>query len=518
MIKPILAFIFLIVSFHCYSQNTFIKGIGITEMSPGVKQAIELNDGSIVCMGPIQDFVAEGYYVLKLTPSFNPIWIKNFGEWASWGQDEPVNIFETPDSGIMIICRSYHSDISGDYSDGLLLLKYNSNGDTIFQKRYMGNFWGPFHMYQYADGSLLCVVNSIEAPVNDSSSMHIIKLDMNANITWTKSFKTTFNAKTYFIKPFQNSFFLYGSTDYPDTNQGYLKNVFLQKLDSSGNVIWAKTYSIPNFNLTPFKMFVLNDGRILTINNKILMSFDSTGIPIVTKRADNFIIRDCILSTDSTVEILGRIQDTTTFIGNFILKTNLVFDTIALTQLPNVNNFSLESISHTLDNGYLVSAMAFQDSSFYLIKSDSFNFSNCTSVVPYTLLWSSDSVFYDTMFLSQDTLQNYYYFNNWYSDLNCTISFVNELCNFTSVDDEKKQNVTFYPNPFSTDAAIHATTPIDDSQIRIYNGLGVLVREEKISKLNSYKLHRNSLRDGLYFYELRSPNSELIGTGKFVIQ
>ncbi len=48
--------------------------------------------------------------------------------------------------------------------------------------------------------------------------------------------------------------------------------------------------------------------------------------------------------------------------------------------------------------------------------------------------------------------------------------------------------------------------------------MGSLVRDEPILNITSYTLHREGLSDGLYFYELRTNDSGLIGKGKFVIE
>jgi hypothetical protein len=87
--------------------------------------------------------------------------------------------------------------------------------------------------------------------------------------------------------------------------------------------------------------------------------------------------------------------------------------------------------------------------------------------------------------------------------------------------------IMLYPNPIHTTAKMSCShqlqsavsSPIDSQyQLRIYNTLGILIREEKILNLNSYILHRDELRDGMYFYELRTLDSELLGTGKFIVE
>ena len=78
---------------------------------------------------------------------------------------------------------------------------------------------------------------------------------------------------------------------------------------------------------------------------------------------------------------------------------------------------------------------------------------------------------------------------------------------------------TFSPNPLHTTAALNISdSRFKNAELKIYNTMGSLVREEEISNINSYILQRDDLGDGLYFYELLTPDSELIGVGKFVIE
>ncbi|MEO8086660.1 MAG: T9SS type A sorting domain-containing protein [Bacteroidota bacterium] len=81
------------------------------------------------------------------------------------------------------------------------------------------------------------------------------------------------------------------------------------------------------------------------------------------------------------------------------------------------------------------------------------------------------------------------------------------------------------PNPFHATAtlSIIVQNALVDCQLKIYNTLGVLVREEKRLNISpdshgDYTLQRDGLNDGLYFYELRADNYEHISSGKFIIE
>ncbi len=74
-------------------------------------------------------------------------------------------------------------------------------------------------------------------------------------------------------------------------------------------------------------------------------------------------------------------------------------------------------------------------------------------------------------------------------------------------------SANLFPNPFHT--SITVETQVEKSTMKIYNSLGVLVREEGISYYSTV-FNRNSLSDGIYFYRLSNEKGE-IASGKFVI-
>ncbi|MCX6274658.1 MAG: hypothetical protein NTV09_05590 [Bacteroidetes bacterium] len=96
---------------------------------------------------------------------------------------------------------------------------------------------------------------------------------------------------------------------------------------------------------------------------------------------------------------------------------------------------------------------------------------------------------------------------------------------FTNIDSVPTKRFSISPNPFHTSATLTVNRQLtpdsyqDGSlQLRIFNTMGALVRHEKIPNINSYILHRGILSEGLYFYELLTPDYELIGSGKFVVE
>jgi len=103
-------------------------------------------------------------------------------------------------------------------------------------------------------------------------------------------------------------------------------------------------------------------------------------------------------------------------------------------------------------------------------------------------------------------------------------SFADSVCatiNGIKNIDDVKTTTTIFPNPFHNTAELrfdNTRLAGDKIELKIYNTMGELVREEEILPVNSYILHRAGLSDGLYFYELRTHNYGPVDHGKFVIE
>jgi hypothetical protein len=94
------------------------------------------------------------------------------------------------------------------------------------------------------------------------------------------------------------------------------------------------------------------------------------------------------------------------------------------------------------------------------------------------------------------------------------ISSVNDLS-------EKNISITLSPNPFHTTATLEIRNlelGIKNVELKIYDVMGRMVREQQIVNRKSEIVNRDGLGDGLYFYQLRTKDYELIGTGKFVVE
>jgi len=543
MKKNIIPVFFLIAfSFHLHAQNGFLKKISTSYGIPNLIKAIETYDGSIVCLGRFdgntQDFVSG--FISKRTSTGAEVWTKTLGNnLPVWLFDDPVEIIETKDSCYLIVCNSMSSDRDGDYAQGFYLVKFTENGDTVFHKRYdnsLYEYWGPYSMIESDDGSLHCLINTTSYYSGysaDSSFMQLISLNKDGDIYRIKKFMTLSTTYALQIINHDNAFFIYGPTNAPDTSAWTLNHSFAAKIDSSGNVVWSKTYSSTADSIWAMKMLV-KDQNILLVgrtssfpNPFIATMLDSVGNPVFGKKFHKFRVYDFCFNPDSTLTWMGFLNDSINW-GHYLIKSDFFIDTLSLSNLSDSSylEFNSDYITSTSGNGILAGGSFWTntDTTFYLLKTDSTYASGCVLNPGVDSLLISPVLFtWDTLMLQVETPDTFYmsYPFPYLAEYDISMSNVFDVCILSSVSEMPTSSTNLYPNPFTERAMFEiesSKSKMRNCELHVYNTLGVLVRKEKISDLNSYILYRGSLSEGMYFYELRTTYSGITGTGKFIIQ
>ncbi len=90
-------------------------------------------------------------------------------------------------------------------------------------------------------------------------------------------------------------------------------------------------------------------------------------------------------------------------------------------------------------------------------------------------------------------------------------------CSFVSTV-KKTQNdpaLLFYPNPFHSEATLLIDESYENSQLLIYNVIGEYLRRQVIHG-KSTTLNRDQLPNGIYFFQIRKQNGQII-SGKFLV-
>ncbi len=179
-------------------------------------------------------------YVVKLDVNGDVVWTKVIGETSTF--DVGTSIIQTIDSSYVIAGYTQ----SGSNNKDILVIKLDMNGNVVWAKTIGGsNDDRVFSIVQTSDGGYALAGWTYSFGAG-SSDAYIIKLDSIGNVKWRKviggsssdvaSSIIQINDGSYVIAGYTSSF---GAGNY---------DVFVVKLDTVGNVIWARTVGGSNWD------------------------------------------------------------------------------------------------------------------------------------------------------------------------------------------------------------------------------------------------------------------------------
>lgn len=243
---------FVYATGHFFGQVDFNTGSGINNLS-----AYGVSD----------------IFILKLNSNGNFIWAKRMGalytdEGISIKTDKNANVYTfgefegvvdfDPGSGTF--------NLNGSGGSDLFIQKLNTNGDFIWAKKIgiatnesaqaitlddfggillTGSFQG---IVDFDPGTSVSTLSSL----NGSQDIYVAKMDTNGNFIWAKNFggSSLDQGNSIVTDPNGNVYstgYFYGTADFdPGTGTTNLNSpgsygIYIQKLDSSGNFVWARS-------------------------------------------------------------------------------------------------------------------------------------------------------------------------------------------------------------------------------------------------------------------------------------
>jgi hypothetical protein len=205
----------------------------------------QTSDGGFIAGGTTSSFVPTGseIMVIKLDAGGNAIWRKAYGtrEYA-----ELSSIRETSDGGY-IVAGNQH-DGTPQYGNAWIF-KLNGNGGITWQKTYGGNGCLLYSIEQTDDGGYIAAGEYASESV--LQGIWIVKLDGSGEIEWQKGFVDRVMGKSI-QQTSDGGFILLGRPTYGNSQ------IIVIRLDSTGAVIWKKTYA----NMCSFTDFDIYPGSI----------------------------------------------------------------------------------------------------------------------------------------------------------------------------------------------------------------------------------------------------------------
>jgi uncharacterized delta-60 repeat protein len=196
---------------------------------------IQSSDGGYVVAGWTKSFGAGSYdfYVVKLDSSGNVQWTKTIG---GSSDDRAYSIIQSSDGGYVVAGGTW-SFGAGWYD--MYVVKLDSGGNVQWTKTIGGSDWDVARsIIQSSDGGYVVAgaTSSFGAGWYD---IYVVKLDSAGNVQWTKTIGGSSDDEANSI--IQSSDGGYVVAGWTKSFGAGWEDIYVVKLDSSGNVLWTKT-------------------------------------------------------------------------------------------------------------------------------------------------------------------------------------------------------------------------------------------------------------------------------------
>jgi len=212
---------------------SFCKAIGGPAREAG-NSLIQTSDGGYAIAGYTSSFGAGNYdvYVVKLDATGNLQWTKTIGGPEN---EEGCSLIQTSDGGYAIAGETY-SFVAGDWD--VYLVKLDAHGNLQWTKTIGGKEEDVgFSLIQTSDGgyAIAGYTSSFGAGNYD---VYVVKLDAKGNLEWTKTIGGKEDMGVSLIQTSDGGYAIAGSTSSFGAGEW---DVYVVKLDAKGNLQWTRT-------------------------------------------------------------------------------------------------------------------------------------------------------------------------------------------------------------------------------------------------------------------------------------
>lgn len=262
-------------------------------------------------------------WILKLDKSGNLTWDKTFG---TKDYESASSIQQTKDEGYVFISnKGVHTQLivketiisigldKGDF----IIFKLDKNGSIMWEKTYGGNDNdGASSIQQTKDGGYIIagskggiwtkVLDNIEIQKQD---LWVLKLDSSGNLLWEKTFGGDKNDKACSIKQTTDEGYIVAG--YTESKGLGDRDMWILKLDKNGNLVWDKTFGTVNWDMA-YSAIQIKDGNYVVVgdmyekndkeDDSYILKLDKNG-NLLWKRMFGGNDTDCLFSIEQTKDL-----------------------------------------------------------------------------------------------------------------------------------------------------------------------------------------------------------------------
>lgn len=248
----------------------------------------ETSDGGFIIAG-VNDFADSDCWILRIDSSGEVVWQNTYDRADC--DDKAYSVGETSDGGYLV---AGETEITSTTNIDILLLKLNSSGDLVWQKRYGGSSLDyAKSMERTSDGNYIIFGETYSYGAG-SSDLLLLKIDPdNGSILWQKSYGGASIEDARSVKETQSGGLVIAGDTKSFGAGGY--DGWILNLDANGNILWQKTYGGPDWDFFRYAQ-ELPDGDFLITGN----AYTNYDIWVLKINADGK-IPGCSLFSDTNV-------------------------------------------------------------------------------------------------------------------------------------------------------------------------------------------------------------------------
>ncbi len=283
-------------------------------------------------------------------------WIQTFsGEYAERG----AAIIASPDGSVLVAIETQSLDFGSNPGGDIYLARFDQEGNTIWEDtlEIPANGYGHFQSMILTQDSGYVIMSS-EVNILPNATAYLVKLDKYGQFQWVKEYTGIASnglVARSIIESSEHDYFITGAQINTDSS-----DLVLMKIDTQGELIWSKTFEIPN---TQYEQSITEtiDGNLMIGFSEdgtraTLIKVDKNGTELWTKVvADSFRIRKIQETPEGEFLLVGYELDNSINSNFRVTKTSNDGDAI-WTYLDGNPDFSdgATDVLITKDGNYLV--------------------------------------------------------------------------------------------------------------------------------------------------------------------
>ena len=277
----------LLLSLCSSAQNTFMKNIGGGKFERALFLTQTSDKGYLACGYSNSFSSSNDMYLVKTDAQGNLLWQKNYG---GHKLDMGWSVLELKDKGYLLHGCTLSKDTT---NQDIYLLRLDKSGNIIWQKTYGSKKdERTTHLLTLFDGNYLLIGERIIQDTVDRDS-YLLKLDTTGNIIWEKTFGGPRNERTYYGAETKQGDYLITGSILPYANGK--ADILLLKISKEGKLVWSKTYGEKEVHDVSHSFSRNRDEKTFTItgyigsvqpgfHDALFMQIDENGKLLITKR------------------------------------------------------------------------------------------------------------------------------------------------------------------------------------------------------------------------------------------